>query len=128
MNSSVIVIAFIVALLVSLVSIAFLILVFTLVPAINQLKSVLTDLGKTSNEFRDLTIRLKALSEKVDRDVDKFDAVLDASKETVETVSSTVKFIDKNVLKKSAGLLAFLPAIKFGWDLVKKYKGGKKNE
>lgn len=125
MNVEILVIVFIAAL---IGSIALLIIAITLVPAINQLRSVLTDLEKSSNEFRELTIRLKILSEKVDRDVDKFDAVLDASKETVETVSSSVKYINKNVLKKSAGLLAFLPAIKFGWDLVKKIKGGKKNE
>lgn len=125
MTSEILMIVFIAAL---IGSIALLIIALTLVPAINQLRSVLKELEKTSNEFRELTIRLKILSEKVDRDVDKFDAVLDASRETVETVSSTVKYIDKNLLKKSAGFLALIPAIKFGWDLVKKYKGGKKDE
>ena len=125
MTSEILMIVFIAAL---IGSIALLIIALTLVPAINQLRSVLKELEKTSNEFRELTIRLKILSEKVDRDVDKFDAVLDASKETVETVSGAVKYIDRNVLKKSAGFLALIPAIKFGWDLVKKYRGGKKDE
>lgn len=123
MDSTTTVIIFIVAL---ILSVGFLMLVLTLVPAINQLKSLLVDLEKTSREARDLTAKIKVISEKVDKDVEKVDALLDASKETVEVVSNSLKFIDKNVLKKSAGLLAFIPAIKFGWNLVKKFKGGKK--
>lgn len=125
MNTSIVVIVFVAAL---LFSVGFLVLVLTLVPALNQLKSLLADLERTSSQFRDLTIRLKILSEKVDQDLDKVDAVLDSSKETVEVVSDSLKYININILKKSAGLLAFIPAIKFGWNLVKKLKGGKKNE
>jgi predicted PurR-regulated permease PerM len=124
MDSTTMIIIFIVAL---ILSVGFLMLVLTLVPAINQLKSLLVDLEKTSREVRDLTAKIKVVSEKVDKDVEKVDAILDASKETVEVVSNSLKFINKNVLKKSAGFLAFIPAIKFGWNLVKKfkYKGGK---
>jgi hypothetical protein len=71
---------------------------------------------------------LKILSEKVDQDLEKVDAVLDSSKETVEVVADSLKYININILKRSAGLLAFIPAIKFGWNLVKKIKGGKKHE
>ncbi len=125
MNISIVVIVFIAAL---IFSVGFLVLVLTLVPAINQLKSLLTDLEKTSSQFRDLAIRLKILSEKVDQDLEKVDAVLDSSKETVEVVTDSLKYININILKRSAGLLAFIPAIKFGWNLVKKIKGGKKHE
>ena len=123
MDSTTTIIIFIVAL---ILSIGFLMLVLTLVPAINQLKSLLVDLEKTSREVRDLTTKIKVVSEKVDKDVEKVDALLDASKETVEVVSNSLKFLNKNVLKKSAGLLTFIPAIKFGWKLVKKFKGGNK--
>jgi uncharacterized protein YoxC len=125
MNTSIVLIVFIAAL---IFSVGFLVLVLTLVPAINQLKSLLTDLERTSSQFRDLAIRLKILSEKLDQDLDKVDAVLDSSKETVEVVSDSLKYININILKRSAGLLAFIPAIKFGWNLVKKIKGGKKHE
>ena len=126
MDSTVTIIIFIVAL---ILSVGFLMLVLTLVPAINQLKSLLVDLEKTSGEFRDLTIKMKAVSEKVDQDVEKVDAILDSSKETVDIVSRAMKLINKNVLKKSAGFLALIPAIKFGWNLVRKYKHkGGKNE
>lgn len=125
MNTSVVVIVFIAAL---IFSVGFLVLVLTLVPAINQFKSLLTDLERTSSQFRDLAIRLKILSEKVDKDLEKVDAVLDSSKETVEVVTDSLKYININILKRSAGLLAFIPAIKFGWNLVKKIKGGKKHE
>ncbi|MCX6579363.1 MAG: DUF948 domain-containing protein [Candidatus Aminicenantes bacterium] len=125
MNTSIVLIVFVAAL---IFSVGFLVLVLTLVPAINQLKSLLTDLERTSSQFRDLAIRLKILSEKLDQDLDKVDAVLDSSKETVEVVSDSLKYININILKRSAGLLAFIPAIKFGWNLVKKIKGGKKHE
>jgi uncharacterized protein YoxC len=107
-------------------SVGFLLLIILLVPAINRLRSTLEDMEKTSVQVRDLAIKLKELSVKVDRDVEKFDAVLNASKETAEVVADSVKLINRNFLKKSAGLLAFIPAIKFGWNLVRKFKGGKK--
>jgi len=119
MNSTVLVIVFIVAL---IVSVGFLMLVLTLVPAINQLKSLLKDLEKTSSETRDLVANLKDVSGKVNRDIEKVDTILDSTKEIVEVVKKSLKFIDKNVLKKSAGLLALIPAIKFGWNLVRKFK------
>lgn len=125
MNTSIVLIVFIAAL---IFSVGFLVLVLTLVPAINQLKSLLTDLERTSSQFRDLAIRLKILSEKVDQDLGKIDAVLDSSKETVEVVTDSLKYINVNILKRSAGLFAFIPAIKLGWNLVKKIKGGKKHE
>lgn len=108
-------------------TVGFILLVLALVPAINQLKSMLADLEKTSEEARQLAVRLTEISAKVDQDIDKFNTILDASKETVETVKESVKFVNKKVLKQSAGLFALIPAIKLGWDLVKKIKGGKKN-
>jgi len=119
MNPTVTIIIFIVAL---LLAVGFLMLVLTLVPAINQLKSLLKDLEKTSVETRDLMSEIKNVTVKVDRDIDKVDALLDSSKETVDTVRHTLKYIDKNVLKKSAGLIAMIPAIKFGWNVIKKFK------
>lgn len=122
MNTVVIIIVFIVAL---IISIGFLLLVISLVPAINQLKELLKDLQRTSNQATDLIARLKVISEKVEIDLGKIDSVIDSSKETVETISDSLRYININILKKSAGLLAFIPAIKFGWKLVKKFKGGK---
>jgi hypothetical protein len=64
---------------------------------------------------------------KVNRDIDKVDKILDSTNETVEVVKQSLKFVNKNVLKQSAGLLALIPAIKFGWNLVKKFKKEEKN-
>jgi hypothetical protein len=50
------------------------------------------------------------------------DAVLDSTKETVDVVKNSLKFVNTKVLKQSAGLLALVPAIKFGWDFIKKFK------
>lgn len=124
MNTAVIIVVFFVALLISL---GFLILMVTLVPAINQLKSLLGDLERTSTEFRALTAKVKEIGEKVEVETEKVSTILDASKKTVEVVSETLSMLNRNVLKKSAGILALIPAIKFGWNLVKKHKGGNKN-
>ena len=94
----------------------------TLVPAITQLKSLLKDLEKTSSEVRDLAASLKSVSGKVDKDIEKFDVVLDSTMETVGTVKESLKFLNKNLLKQTAGLLALIPAIRFGWNLVKKIR------
>lgn len=102
-----------------------LLVVFTLVPALNQLRCTLADMEKTSGEIRDLAKRVKFLTERVDADLGHVEAVLEASRETVEVVSTSMKMINKNVLAKSAGLMAFIPAIRFGWNLVRKLKGRK---
>ena len=116
------VIIFVVALIVSL---GFLLLVISLVPTINQLKSLLVDLEKTSQEVRVLAAQLKDIGEKVDTQAEKVGAIIESSKNTVEVVSNTVGMINHNFLKRSAGVLAILPAIRFGWNLVKKHRGGK---
>lgn len=123
MNTTVLVIIIIVAI---ILSVGFLLLIFSLVPALNELRYLLRDLQKTSTETRQLVSKLQEVSEKVNQDIDKVDAILDSSKETVEHASKSIKFINKNILKHSAGIFALLPAIKFGWNVVKKHKGGKK--
>jgi len=98
-----ILIIFIVAL---VLSVGFLLVVFSLVPAINQFKSLMADLERTSTEARELTIRLKVLSEKIDEDVEKVNELLDSSKETFNIVSNSVKMINTSILKKYSGLIA----------------------
>ncbi len=122
MDSVTIVIIFIVAL---IFSVGFLLVVISLVPALNQLKSLLSDLEKTSYEARKLTIKLQDVSEKVYDDLAKINSIIDTTRESVSSVSNSLKFLNKNMLKQSAGLLAFFPALKLGWKFMKKRKGGK---
>lgn len=124
MSPTVTAIVFVVAL---LFSVGFLLLVLTLVPAINQLKSLLTDLEKTSSEVRSLTVKWREVSTRIDQDVEKFDAILESSKEAVDTVKDSLKFVNKKFLKQTAGIVALIPAMKMGWNFVKKLKGGKKD-
>lgn len=98
------------------------ILVFALVPAIMQLRLLLKDLEKTSSEARDLAVQLKSVSGKVDKDIEKFDQILATTKETMGTVKQSLKFLNKNVLKQTAGVLGLVSAIRFGWSFVKKLK------
>lgn len=113
------VIIFIVAL---LFGVGFFVLVIFLAPTIAQLKSLLKDVEKTSAEARELVINLQSITERVDKDLEKVDSILDSTKETVESAKHALKFIDKNFLKRSAGLVAIIPAIKMGWNFVKKLK------
>ena len=123
MNTAILIIVFVVALVFSL---GFLLLVLTLIPAIQQFKSMLLDLEKTSVEVRDLVRELKRVSVMAEERLEKVDIVLNQSRRTVENAGEVLHFISQNVLKRSAGLLAFLPAIKTGWNLIKKIKGGNK--
>lgn len=122
MSSTVVIIFFILAL---VLSVGFLVLVLTLVPAIQQLRTLLLDMERTSSEVRDLARDLRKLSAQVGERVEQVDNVLASSKKTVETVGESLHFINHNLLKRSVGLLSFLPAIRLGWSLVKKLKGGK---
>ena len=123
MNTPVLIIVFVVALVFSL---GFLLVVFALIPAIQQLKSTLLDLEKTSSEMRDLARELKRVSVMAEERLEKVDHILAQSSRTVETAGDALQFISQNVLRRSAGLLAFLPAIKIGWNLIRRIKGGNK--
>jgi predicted PurR-regulated permease PerM len=122
MSTPVLIIVFVVALVFSL---GFLLLVITLIPAIQQFKSLLVDMEKTSLEVRDLARELKRVSAMAEERLEKVDVVLNQSKRTVESAGEALQFLSQNVLRRSAGLLAFLPAIKMGWNLIRKIKGGK---
>jgi len=122
MSTPVLIVVFVVALVFSL---GFLLLVLTLVPAIQQFKSLLVDMEKTSLEVRDLARELKRISAMAEDRLEKVDLVLAQSKRTVENAGDALHFISQNVLRRSAGLLAFLPAVKIGWNLIRKIKGGK---
>jgi predicted PurR-regulated permease PerM len=121
MSSTAVIIIFVVALVFSL---GFLLLVITLIPAIQQFKAMMLDMEKTSSEVRDLARELKQVSVMAQERLEKVDHVLAQSKRTVENAGEALHFINQNILRRSAGLLAFLPAIKMGWNMVKKIKGG----
>jgi hypothetical protein len=122
MSTTVLIIIFVVALVFSL---GFLLLVITLIPAIQQFKALMADMEKTSLEVRDLAREAKRLGAIAEDRLEKVDTILAHSRRTVENAGDTLQFINHNVLRRSASLLAFLPAIKMGWNLVKKIKGGK---
>ncbi len=122
MSAPVLIAIFAVALIVSL---GFLLLVLALVPAIQQFKSLMVDLEKTSIEVRDLAREAKRLSAAAEERLEQVDAVISRSRRAVENAGDALHFINHNLLRRSASLLAFLPAAKMGWNLVKKFKGGK---
>jgi predicted PurR-regulated permease PerM len=122
MSTPVLIVIFVVALIFSL---GFLLLVITLIPAIQQFKALMLDMEKTSIEVRDLARAAKRLGEITEDRLEKVDAVIAQSRRTVEHAGEALHFINHSLLRRSAGLLAFLPAFRMGWNLVKKMKGGK---
>jgi len=108
-----------------LITSGFLVLLFTIIPAINQLRFLMKDLEKTSEEVRELTINLNELTYKISDKTESVGEILESSKKTLKIVSNTLGFVNKNILKKSSSLIALIPAIKFGWNLINKNKGGK---
>lgn len=116
------VIAFIVAL---IFSVGFLVLVLALVPMINQLKSLLKDFEKTSEEIRGLTKDFQTTTNKINNEIDKADAMMESSKRVVDTIARSVESVNKNVMAKSAGFMSLIPIIKLGFNYFKKNKGGK---
>ena len=103
----------------------FLVLLFTIVPAINQLRFLMKDLEKTSEEVRELTVNLNELTLKLNDKTDSVGEIIESSKKSLYVLSNSLGFINKNFLKKSSSFVALIPAIKFGWNLIKKHKGGK---
>ncbi|HDP94413.1 MAG TPA: hypothetical protein ENN40_03525 [Candidatus Aminicenantes bacterium] len=122
MGTATTIVVFIVAL---LVSVGFLLLVLTLVPAINQLRLLMADLAKTSEEARDLTIKLQGVVERVDGEAEKVGEIIESSKKSLHVITRALNLVNRNVLRKSAGVMAFIPAIRFGWNMVRKTKGGR---
>ena len=106
MNTAVLIIVFVVALVFSL---GFLLLVITLIPAIQQFKSLMVDMEKTSLEVRDLARELKRVSVMAEDRLEKVDLVLAQSKRTVENAGDALHFISQNVLQ-ALGRIAGLPA------------------
>ncbi len=119
MDTAITIIIFIVAL---IISVGFLLLVLTLVPAINHLRMLFIELEKTSVEIRELTVELKRISANVGGKIENLDGMISTVKKVVKTTGEITQFINNNILKK-AGILALFPAIKWGMN----YLSGRKN-
>jgi len=119
------IIIFIVAL---IISVSILIFVLTLIPAINQFKFLMKDMEKTSAELREVAVQAKIMSKRINYDLEKVDMLIDSSYETVEAAKNTFQFLNTYVFQKSSTLFSMIPAIRFGWKIVKKFTRRKNNE
>jgi predicted PurR-regulated permease PerM len=121
METATTIIIFIVAL---LIAVGFLLLVLTLVPAINQLRILFRELEKTSMEIRGLTVELKKISSNVADKIEMVDGVLATSRKIVKNMGGIIQFINTNLIKK-AGFLTIIPAVKWGMNYLSKNKKGR---
>jgi hypothetical protein len=118
MDTAITIIIFIVAL---LIAVGFLVLVLTLVPAINHLRMLFIELEKTSVEVRELTYELRKISANVGGKIEHMDGMISTVRKIVKTTGEITQFINANILKK-AGILALFPAIKWGMNYISKRK------
>lgn len=105
-----------------LFAVAVLLLVVFLAPVLAQLRLLLADLEKTSTEARHLVTGLQSITEKVDDDLVKVDHLIDSTKETIDTAKTSLQFVNHHLFKYSSGIMAWLPVIRFGWSMIKKFK------
>ncbi len=85
----------------------------------------MAELQSTSSEVRHLALSLQKTNERINDDLERVGQLLDSSLDTVATVSAAVQKVNGVFMTHSAGLFALLPAIRLGWRLVKKLKGGR---
>ena len=122
MDTATTIIIFIVAL---LVAVGFLLLVLTLVPAINQLRILFVELEKTAIEIRGLTSELKKISSNVGDKLERVDGMIASSRKIVRNMGDIIQFINTNLIRK-AGFLTMIPIIKWGMNVIsKKRRKGK---
>lgn len=108
-----------------LVTFGFILLVAFLLPVLLKFRDLLVEVQSTTHEIRHLAVSLQNTNERVSEDLERVDELLAASRHTVATVNSVVQTVSRALTRHSAGLFALLPAIKIGWSLVKRIKGGR---
>jgi predicted PurR-regulated permease PerM len=107
-------------------SAGFLALVIVLVPAIRELRALLSDLRMTSSEVRDLTEELNRISSGIGGRIEGIGGVLSKSQKISSNVRMALNLASKLPLAK-AEWLALVPAIMWGWKAVSRLKR-RKNE
>jgi len=108
-------------------SAGFIVLAISIVSTLNRLKVLFVKVEKMSSEITGLTEEIKKISMNVEDKLNRIDAVMESSKKAVKVVREIAAFASNSVLSKATGILALLPAIKFGWKLVNDIKGDQKN-
>lgn len=109
----------------TVITLGFILLVAYLLPVLLKLRDLMAEAQSTAAEIRHLAVSLQATSAHVNEDLERVDALLDRSQETMAVVSKAARQVKGIMNKNTYGLLALLPAIRLGWKLVKKIKGGR---
>jgi predicted PurR-regulated permease PerM len=107
------------------VTLAFILLVAYLLPVLLKFRDLMVEIQSTASEVRHLAISLQKTNERVHDDLERVDSLLATSRETLATVSTVVQTFSGALMKHSVGFFALLPAIRLGWSLVKRIKGGR---
>jgi len=113
---------FVIALLICL---ATFLLVLNILPVLQQMRLLMRDLEETSREVRKLAIRVDLLSEKLERDLDQASEILSDAGAGVRNLSQGIQRVGGLFKNPSTGWLAFLPAIRLGWTMMKHFRGGR---
>ena len=108
-----------------LICLATFLLVLNILPVLQQMRLLMSDLEETSREVRKLAIRVELLSEKLERDLDQASDLLHEAGAGVHHLSQGIQRVGGLWKNTSSGWLAFLPALRLGWTMMKHFRGGR---
>ncbi len=110
------------------ISSGFLAIVIVLVPAIRELRALLVDMRKTSEEVRDLASEAKKISVNIENKLEGIDGIIANSKRISSIVGKAASRMENPAFKHLEWVAALVPALILGWKAVSGARGGKKEE
>ncbi|TFH42753.1 MAG: hypothetical protein E4G96_02770 [Chrysiogenales bacterium] len=110
------------------ISSGFLAIVIVLVPAIRELRALLVDMRKTSEEVRDLASEAKKISVNIENKLEGIDGIISNSKRISSIVGKAASRMENPAFKHLEWVAALVPALILGWKAVSGARGGKKEE
>lgn len=106
-----------------LITIAAVVAVTFLVTLFAQLKKTAKEGQETLKELRELVSHLKETSRKVNTKIDDLGPIVEASKNTAQSLSGLALFLSAKIIKPSSKYWPFLlPFIRLGWRHLRKKK------
>jgi hypothetical protein len=107
--------------------IGFPVLVIATILLFSKIKNLLDQAEKMSVEITGLIIEIRKITENIEEKFSKISGVFNTSRSVIRLISTAARFGGRATMTKTAGILALVPAFKFGWKQIKKLIGGKKN-
>lgn len=125
MDAATQIIIFIVAL---IISAGFLAIIIVLVPAIRDLRALLVDLRKTSEEVRELALETRKISVNVEGKLEGIDGFVANTRKVSSLVGRAASKMENPAFRHLEWLAALVPALLLGWKAVSGARGAPEEE